>query len=244
MMALALPQRELIASAARPFDGTDVATAASQLAPSDGKGRSAMKLYYSPGACSLHPQIALREAGLPFDLVRVDMRAHRMAGSGDDYYAVNPKGYVPTLELDDGTRLTEGAVIDQYIADQKPDARLIPRPGTLERYRAQEWLNFIATEVHKQFSPIFSPATPDAIKEQQRQKIAGRFDLIEKTLATQPYLLGDTFSIADAYLYNVLRWTEYTGIDRSKWPALVRFFERVQERPSVKAALEAERSPK
>ena len=123
-----------------------------------------MKLYFSPGACSLHPHIALREAGLKFDLVRVDLLAHKLAGSGDDYYGVNPKGYVPLLQLDDGSRLTEGAVIDQYVADQNPDARLIPRAGTLERYRAQEWLNFIATELHKQFSPLFSSATPDEMK--------------------------------------------------------------------------------
>ncbi|MGH7437797.1 MAG: glutathione transferase GstA [Polyangiaceae bacterium] len=200
-----------------------------------------MKLYYSPGACSLHPHIALREAGLPFELVRVDTRAHKLGGSGDDYYAVNPKGYVPLLELDDGTRLTEGAVIDQYIADQKPDAGLMPPAGTMARYRAQEWLNFIATELHKQFSPIFSPATPDAMKEILRAKIAGRFDLIEKTLEKQPYLLGDKFTAPDGYLFNMVRWTEFTGIDRSKWPAIVSFFERVKARPTVQAALEAEK---
>jgi glutathione S-transferase len=203
-----------------------------------------MKLYFSPGACSLHPHIALREAGLPFDLVRVDLRAHKLGGGGEDYYAVNPKGYVPLLELDDGTRLTEGAVIDQYIADQKPDARLIPRAGTLERYRAQEWLNFIASELHKQFSPLFYPTTPEEVKTQQRQRIAGRFDLIEKTLAKQPYLLGDNFSVADGYLFNMLRWTEHTGIDRAKWPALVAFYDRVSQRPAVKDALEAEKNTK
>lgn len=200
-----------------------------------------MKLYYSPGACSLHPHIVAREAGVPVDLVRVDLRAHKLSASGDDYYGVNPKGYVPLLELDDGSRLSEGAVIDQYLADKNPDARLIPRAGTIERYRAQEWLNFIATELHKQFSPLFSPATPDAVKDAQRQRIGGRFDLIEKTLAKQPYLLGDAFSVADAYLFNMVRWTEHTGIDRSKWPALVAFYDRVAQRPAVKAALEAER---
>jgi len=200
-----------------------------------------MKLYYSPGACSLHPHIVLREAGLPVELVRVDLRAHKLAGGGEDYYGVNPKGYVPLLELDDGSRLSEGAVIDQYLADKNPDARLIPRAGTIERYRAQEWLNFIATELHKQFSPLFYPTTPDAVKDAQRQKIGGRFDLIEKTLAKQPYLLGDTFTAPDAYLFNMLRWTEHTGIDRSKWPALVAFYERVSQRPAVQAALEAEK---
>lgn len=201
-----------------------------------------MKLYYSPGACSLHPHIALREAGVPFELVRVDLRAHKLSRDGDDYYGVNPKGYVPLLELADGTRLSEGAVIDQFVADLNPDARLIPRPGTLERYRAQEWLNFIATEIHKQFSPLFSPTTPDEVKAQQRSRIAGRFDLVEKTLAKQPYLLGADFSVADAYLFNMLRWTEHTGIDRSKWPALVAFYDRVSQRPAVKAALDAEKS--
>lgn len=201
-----------------------------------------MKLYYSPGACSLHPHIVLREAGVPFELVRVDLRAHKVAGDGADYYGVNPKGYVPLLEIGDGTRLSEGAVIDQYVADLNPDARLIPRAGTLERYRAQEWLNFIATELHKQFSPLFYPTTPDDVKTQQRNRIASRFDLLEKTLARQPYLLGADFSVADAYLFNMLRWTEHTGIDRSKWPALVAFFERVSQRPSVKAALEAEKA--
>jgi glutathione S-transferase len=202
----------------------------------------AMKLYFSPGACSLHPHIALREAGIPFELVRVDLRAHKLAGDGEDYYGVNPKGYVPLLEIGDGTRLTEGAVIDQYVADRNPDARLIPRAGTMERYRAQEWLNFIATELHKQFSPLFYPTTPDEVKVAQRQKIAGRFDLIEKTLCKQPFLLGDTFSVADAYLYNMLRWTEHTGIDRAKWPSLVAFYDRVSQRPAVQAALEAEKA--
>jgi len=203
-----------------------------------------MKLYFSPGACSLHPHITLREAGLKFDLVRVDLRAHKLAGGGDDYYGVNPKGYVPLLELDDGSRLSEGAVIDQYIADQNPDARLIPRAGTIERYRAQEWLNFIATELHKQFSPLFYPTTPEEVKTQQRQKIGARFDLISKTLEKQPYLLGDQFTAPDAYLFNMLRWTEHTGIDRSKWPHLVAFYERVEKRPAVQAALEAEKAIK
>jgi glutathione S-transferase len=199
-----------------------------------------MKLYFSPGACSLHPHITLREAGIPFDLVRVDLRAHKLSGAGDDYYGVNPKGYVPLLELDDGTRLSEGAVIDQYIADRKPEAGLIPKAGTIERYRAQEWLNFIATELHKQFSPLFYPTTADDVKTQQRERIGKRFDLIEKTLAKQPYLLGESFTVPDAYLFNMLRWTEHTGIDRAKWPALTAFFERVGARPAVKAALEAE----
>ncbi|MCL2450354.1 MAG: glutathione transferase GstA, partial [Polyangiaceae bacterium] len=165
-----------------------------------------MKLYFSPGACALHPQIALREAGLPFDLVRVDMRAHKLA-DGTDFYAVNPKGYVPVLELDDGTRITEGAVIDQYVADQAPQSRLAPPAGTIERVKLQEWLHFIGTELHKQFSPLFSPTTPDATKELQKNKIAARYDYIDKVLAAHDYLLGQHFTIADAYLFNMLRWT-------------------------------------
>ncbi len=200
-----------------------------------------MKLYFSPGACSLHPQIALREAGIPFDLVRVDLRAHKLA-DGADFYKVNPKGYVPVLELDDGTRLTEGAVIDQYVADKNPQAKLLPAAGSLERYRAQEWLHFIGTEIHKQFSPLFNPQLPDADKETQRKRVSDRFDYVQKELGSKPYLLGDTFSVADGYLFNMLRWTAYTGIDLAKWPGLVAFSQRVEARPAVKAALDAEKS--
>ena len=200
-----------------------------------------MKLYYSPGACGLHPQIALREAGLPFELVRVDLRAHKLA-DGRDYYAINPKGYVPVLELDDGTRVTEGAVIDQYIADRNPSARLLPPSGTLERIRVQEWLHFIGTEIHKQFSPLFNPQLPEADMEAQKTKIGKRFDYVSKELGDKKFLSGDTFTVADGYLYNMLRWTGFTGIDLDKWPVLKAFFGRVEERPSVKAAVEAEKA--
>lgn len=200
-----------------------------------------MKLYHSPGACSLHPQITLREAGLPFDLVRVDLRGHKLA-DGRDFYTINPKGYVPVLELDDGARLTEGAVIDQYIADLNPSAKLLPPSGTLERIRVQEWLHFIGTEIHKQFAPLFNPTLPDAEREAQRKKIATRFDYIEKELGTKPYLVGETFTVADAYLFNMLRWTAHTGIDLARWPQLSSYFARIEERPSVKAAIEAERA--
>jgi glutathione S-transferase len=200
-----------------------------------------MKLYFSPGACSLHPQIALREAGVPFELVRVNLGAHKLA-DGTDYYDINPKGYVPALELDDGARLTEGAVIVQYVADRNPSAKLLPPAGTLERLRVQEWLHFIGTEVHKQFSPLFNRQLPDEQRENQKRKIAGRFDLIEKQLQATTYLTGDTFTVADGYLYNMLRWTAGTGIDLARWPALKAYFERIDERPSVKAALEAERA--
>jgi glutathione S-transferase len=203
--------------------------------------RNPMKLYYSPGACSLHPQIALREADVPFDLVRVNLGAHKLA-DGTDYYGINPKGYVPTLELDDGTRLTEGAVIDQYIADRNPSAKLLPPAGTIERLRVQEWLHFIGTEVHKQFSPLFNPQLPDEQREGQKRKIAGRFDFIVKQLGDKAYLTGETFTVADGYLFNMLRWTAGTGIDLARWPTLKAYFERIGERPSVKAALEAERT--
>jgi glutathione S-transferase len=199
-----------------------------------------MKLYYSPGACSLHPHITLREAGVPFELERVDIRAHKVARDGSDYYAVNPKGYVPALRLDDGSLLTEGAVIDQYVADLKPEKNLVPAAGTMARYRVQEWLNFIAAEVHKSFGPLFG--NDDALKEVARKRLAGKFELVEKTLASQPYLTGDHFTVADAYLFNMLRWTTFTGISLDGWPGLKAFFARVEARPAVQEALAAEKS--
>lgn len=198
-----------------------------------------MKYYYSPGACSLHPQITLQETGLPVDLVRVDLRAHKTQDGGD-YFAVNPKGYVPSLQLDDGTVLTEGAVITQYIADQRPEARMIPPPGTLDRYRVQEWLNFIATEIHKAFAPLFGGS--DEAKEQARARVSKRLDFVARALEGRSYLVGDSFSVADAYLFNMLTWTTFTGIDLGKWPALQAFFARVRERPSVQAALAAQKT--
>src|SRR6185295_17655235 len=158
-----------------------------------------MRLYYSPGACSLAPHIALSESGLSYDAIKVDLRKHTLA-DGSDYYAINPKGYVPLLELEDGTRLSEAAVILQYIADRKPGT-LAPAFGTPERYKLMEWLNFIATEVHKQFGPLWYPDTPDATKDRQRATLAKRFGHISETLAKQPYLMGENFSVADAYLH-------------------------------------------
>jgi glutathione S-transferase len=198
-----------------------------------------MKLYFSPGACSLHPHITAREAGLPIELVRVNLRAHK-THDGADFYAVNPKGYVPALRLDDGTLLTEGAVIDQYFADLKPATRLIPAAGTPERYHAQEWLNFIATEIHKSFGPLFGG--PEDAKEPARAKIAKRFDFVAHTLEASPYLMGDTFTVADAYLFNMLVWAGHTGVDLARWPGLQAFFARVQQRPAVQAALTAEKA--
>jgi len=198
-----------------------------------------MKLYYSPGACSLHPHISLREVGVPFELERVNLLTHKLS-DGSDYYAVNPKGYVPALRLDDGSLLTEGAVIDQYVADLKPEKDLVPRAGTVERYRVQEWLNFISSEIHKAFGPLFGK--DEAAKDAARAKVSGRFDYVEKTLAAKPFLTGDVFTVADAYLFNMLRWTAFTGIDLAKWPGLKSFAERVERRPAVAAALAAEKS--
>jgi glutathione S-transferase len=200
-----------------------------------------MKLYFSPGACSFSPHIVLREAGLPFQLEKVDTKTHQTAG-GADYYAVNPKGYVPALQMDDGQILTEGAAIVQYIADLKPESKLAPAPGTMARYRLQEWLNFIATELHKAYSPIFRPTTPDEVKQTQRDLIARRLDYVAKHLGGQQYLMGDAFSVADAYLFTILGWSKNVGIDLGKWPTLRPYMDRIRARPAVAAALEAERA--
>jgi len=197
-----------------------------------------MKLYYAPGACSLAPHIALNEAGLAHDALKVDLRKHQLA-DGTDYTTINPKGYVPLLETDDGTRLSEVAVLLQYIADRKPGT-LAPAFGTMERYRLMEWLNFIATEIHKQFGPLWDPTTPDATKEKQRATLAKRFDYVAKTLSVQPYLTGDAFTIADAYLFTVVNWSGMLNVDLSPWPALQQFQARVAARPKVNATLVAE----
>jgi glutathione S-transferase len=197
-----------------------------------------MKLYYSPGACSLAPHIALSESGLDYAAVKVDLGKHQLA-DGTDYYTINPNGYVPLLETDDGTRLAEVAVILQYIADRKPGT-LAPAFGSMERYRLMEWLNFIATEIHKQFGPLWDPSTPDATKERQRATLAKRFDYVSKTLSVQPYLAGDKFSIADAYLFTVANWAGTLKIDLSPWPALQQVQARVAARPKVHATLVAE----
>jgi glutathione S-transferase len=198
-----------------------------------------MKLYYSPGACSLSPHIALREAGLPFDLVKVDTKTHTFDGGGD-FYAVNGKGYVPVLELDDGTRLTEGPAIVQYLADLKPEAGLAPKPGTMERVRVQEWLNFLTSEIHKGFSPLFSAETPEDYKPLARKKIATRFDWLTKELQGRQYLVGDRFSVADGYLFVLLGWTNFVGMKLDDWPVLKAYRERIGARPAVREALKAE----
>ncbi len=202
-----------------------------------------MKLYFSPGACSLSPHIVLNELGLPHDLVQVDLRGKRTA-DGRDFRTVNPKGYVPVLELDDGTVLTEGPAIVQYLADRKPEAGLAPANGTLPRYRLQEWLNFISTELHKQFSPLFNPATPTEVAAMQKARLADRFALVAQTLDRQDYLLPEGFSVADAYLYTVMTWAPAVAVDLSPWPALARYKTRVEARPGVAATLAAEREAK
>ncbi len=198
-----------------------------------------MKLYYIPGACSLSPHIILREAGLSFDLVKVDGKTKK-TDSGTDFNAINPKGYVPLLELDDGQRLTEGAVIVQYLADRKPEAKLAPAAGTPDRYRLQEWLNFIASEVHKGFSPLFNPQLPESWKTVVVDRLGTRFDYLSKHLEKNQYLMGNGFSVADAYLFTVLNWTRFVGIDLGKWPLLQAYSARIAARPSVQQALAAE----
>ena len=197
-----------------------------------------MKLYYAPGACSLAAHIALQESGLAFSLERVDLLTHKTA-DGRDYYTVNPKGYVPTLELDDGSRLTEAAVVLQYIADRKPGT-LAPAFGSLERYRLMEWLNFIATEVHKGLGPLWKPTTPDAYKSTVLDAVGNRLDYVAKRLGTQPYLTGSNFTIADAYLFTIVNWHHFLKFDLGRWPVLAQFQARVAARPNVRKALEAE----
>ena len=198
-----------------------------------------MKLYFSQGACSLSPHIVLREAGVPFELVRVHLGSKKTA-DGADFRAINPKGYVPTLMLGDGQILTEGPAIVQYIADLRPESGLAPPAGTMERYRLQEWLTFIGTELHKNFSPLFNPAATDDAKEAARANLARRLPIAAQVLEGRPYLTGEAFTVADAYLFTVLTWTRLVDVDLSPWPSLGAYLERVGARPSVQAAMEAE----
>jgi glutathione S-transferase len=198
-----------------------------------------MKLYYAPGACSLSPHIVAREAGLPIQLQKVNTKDKSMEGGGD-FWKVNPRGYVPVLELDNGERLTEGPAIVQYLADQKPEANLAPKNGTLERYRLQEWLNFLTSEVHKQFTPLFKPNTPDEYKKIAKENLANRFKWLDQQLAGKDYLTGKSFSVADAYAFVLLGWTKPTQIDLAQWPNLQAFHKRVAARPKVKEAMQAE----
>ena len=197
-----------------------------------------MKLYYMPGACSLAPHIAFREAGLPVDLELVGR--DKKTKSGDDYFAINPKGAVPAIKLDDGQVLTEAAVIQQYIADQAPGKKLAPAAGTPERYRLQEMLNYIASELHKGIGQLFNPAMPDDYKEAVKMGLAAKqFPFIEKTLAGRDYLMGD-FTVADGYAFTVLNWTRLHNIDLSAFPNITAFMKRVAARPAVQEAMKAE----
>ncbi|MDB5883803.1 MAG: gst [Ramlibacter sp.] len=198
-----------------------------------------MKLYYSPSACSLSPHIALREAGLAFEPVLASTKSHKLQ-DGTDYYSINPLGYVPMLELDDGTRLREGPAIVQYIADQAPTKNLAPANGTLPRYRLQEWLTFIGTEIHKTFSPLFNPEMPEEGKKLSRERLASRFKYVDGELKGKNYLMGDTFSVADGYLFVVTRWAKPMAIDLTPYPNLQAHHERVAARPAVREAMEFE----
>ena len=197
-----------------------------------------MKLYYSPGACSLSPHIVLHESGLPFETVLASTKTHQLP-DGTDFYTINPLGYVPVLELDNGERLREGVAIVQYIADQVPDKQLAPANGSLARYRLQEWLNFISTEIHKSHGPLFSPAPPEDYKVLVRKNLLSRFAWVDEQLAGKEYLLGQ-FSVADAYLYNTTRWGQFVGVDTSGLPHLMAFKQRMEARPAVQATLRAE----
>ena len=197
-----------------------------------------MKLFYSPGACSLSPHIALHEAGLKFDVEKVDM-SNKTTSMGD-FMKINPKGYVPALILDNGDVLTEGAVIVQYIADQKPELKLMAKPGSIERYRTQEWLNFVSTELHKGFGPLFNKTTPEEVKEAAREKLMKRFDFVAKHLEKNHFLMGTQYTVADGYLFTVMTWAERMKVDLARWPSLMGFLERMKNRPATHAAMKAE----
>jgi glutathione S-transferase len=199
-----------------------------------------MKLYYSPGACSLAPHIALRELGLDFEAVPVDLKTHKLA-DGTDYYTINPKGYVPLLQLDNGEKLTEIAAILQYLGDLKPEAGLIPPAGTMQRYRVIEWLTFISSELHKSFSPLFNAAIPADVKQIFRDKLAKRFDLLDEHLADKDYLMGGQYTVADAYAYTILSWKDAVKIDMSPWKNLEAYIRRNAARNPVRQAVHDEK---
>ena len=198
-----------------------------------------MKLYYAPGACSLSLHIVLREAGFDFDIERVDLRTGRTA-AGVDFRSVNPKGYVPALELDDGEVLTETAAIQQYLADLKPEARLAPAPGTRARFRVNEWLTFVSSELHAGFEPLFNPDLPEAALGIARERLATRLDYLNDRLKDRAHLWGEAFTIADAYCYTVLGWSRLVDVDLGRWPELARYTAAIEARPSVRRALRAE----
>lgn len=198
-----------------------------------------MKLYFTPGACSMAPHIVLREAAYEFELEKVDL-GKRKTETGEDFTAINPKGYVPALQLDNGEILTEAAVILQYLADQKPEPELAPRAGTLARYRLMEWLNFVSAEIHKQLAPLFKPGLGEDVRKGQIEQLSRRFEFLAKHFDANAYLMGDRFGVADAYLFTVLSWTYKFKIDLSPWPQLQSYIGRIRERPAVRQTLTAE----
>jgi glutathione S-transferase len=198
-----------------------------------------MKLYYSPGGCSLSSHIVAREAGIAIDLVKVDNKAKTFEGGGN-YLDINPKGYVPALQLDDRTVLTEGPAIVQYLGDRASASGIVPKAGSMERYRLQEMLGFINSEIHKSYSPLFTPTSPEATREERKAYLRKRYGTVEKQLGGSDYLVGDAFTAADAYLFVVTNWAKMVGVDLSEFPKLVAFQKRVAERPAVQAAMKAE----
>jgi glutathione S-transferase len=198
-----------------------------------------MKLYYSPGACSLASHIALREAGVSFEAIKVDGRAKK-AANGEDYWQVTPKGYVPALRMANGEVLTEGTAIMQYVADQAPALQLSGAAGSPARYKVLEWMGYISTELHKGFGPFFTPGVTDEAKQAAKDALGKKFNWVQGDLGNKTYLLGDAFTIADSYLFTVLGWTSFVGIDLGQWPGLKAYHGRIAARPHVQAALKAE----
>ncbi|MGZ4955554.1 MAG: glutathione transferase GstA [Methylobacter sp.] len=198
-----------------------------------------MKLYYSKGACSLSPHIIACESELPVELVEVDLQSKRTS-AGEDFRLINPNGYVPVLMFDDGKKLTEGPAIVQYLADQAPDKKLVPLAGTFERYQLQQWLNFISTEIHKGFGALFNPAMPEEAKQLVINLLTSRLETAAAHLSNRAFLLGDDFTVADAYLFVTLRWGAYVNVDISRWPVLANYVAKISARPAVQKALKEE----
>lgn len=198
-----------------------------------------MKLYYSPGACSLSPHIVACEADLALELVKVNLQT-KQTETGEDFRQINPSGYVPALILDNDKILTEGPAIVQYLADRLPEKKLAPEAGTFERYQLQQWLNYISTEIHKSFSPLFDASASQVVKDQAKEKLIVRLGTIAVQLSKQPFLLGENFSVADAYLFVTLSWGPHVGLDIARWPELTRYVGKISARPAVQKAMKEE----